>query len=99
MTQSQDEKANEIDDGIGQNTSESVPAIIGRWMLAHPKIVMAILAALLAIQISTNWKPDPDGVNYLCIARNLALHGRLERQGMTHLYYAPGFSILISPAF
>jgi hypothetical protein len=99
MTKSQIPNPNVSTDGIGENPSDSVPSVVARWMLDHPKMVLAILAGLMAIQISANWKPDPDGVNYLSIARTLALHGRLARQGMPHLYYAPGYAILISPAF
>ena len=99
MTKSQIPNPNVVADGVGENQSESIPAIVAHWMLDHASTVLMILAALMAVQISANWKPDPDGVNYLSIARNLALHGRLERQGMPHLYYAPGYAILISPAF
>jgi hypothetical protein len=70
-----------------------------RWIQLHPKIVLGSLLCLLAMQITPAFKPNPDGVNYMSIARNLALHGRLERLGSTHLHYAPGYALVIAPAF
>jgi hypothetical protein len=70
-----------------------------RWVQSHPKSVLGLLLCLLAMQITPAFKPNPDGVNYMSIARNLALHGRLERLGSTHLHYAPGYALAIAPAF
>ena len=45
------------------------------------------------------WKPGGDQVKYLSMARELAQHGKLLALGQRQLYHAPGYSILISPAF
>ncbi|MBA3272648.1 MAG: hypothetical protein H0T11_02090, partial [Chthoniobacterales bacterium] len=55
-------------------------------------------ALLLATQINPWWNATRDGLNYLSIARNIA-DGRLARLGEPHLHYAPGYSVIISPAF
>jgi 4-amino-4-deoxy-L-arabinose transferase-like glycosyltransferase len=69
------------------------------WIERHPWIVAAVFALLLAIQITPQFKMSPDGVSYMSIARNLILHGRLERLGSPHIRYAPGYPVFISPAF
>jgi len=69
------------------------------WLQGHRKLVMLVLVAILAMQISPNFELNPDGVSYMSIARNLALHGRLERLGSAHAHFAPGYAVLISPAF
>ncbi len=60
---------------------------------------MAMLALLLAIQISPWWYPTPDATAYLSIARGIAVNHRLSNLGGVHLAYPPGYPILISPAF
>ena len=49
--------------------------------------------------ISGDWKPDPDSVNYLSMARSLAAHHGLQRLSSPQWYYAPLYPVLISPAF
>lgn len=61
-------------------------------------IILVGYALLLATQISPWWNPTRDGLNYLSISRSIA-DGRFERLGEPHLHYAPGYSVLISPAF
>jgi hypothetical protein len=60
---------------------------------------MALLALLLAIQISPWWYPTPDAAAYLSIARGIATAHRLSNLGGAHLAYPPGYPLLISPAF
>ncbi len=50
---------------------------------------MAMLALLLAIQISPWWYPTPDATAYLSIARGIAVSHRLSNLGGIHLAY-PG---------
>lgn len=62
-----------------------------RWLLA--------LAAVLAVQISPWWFPTPDSAAYLSMARSLASTGTLLRFGSPHLYFSPGYPVVISPVF
>ncbi|MGO9060043.1 MAG: hypothetical protein ACLQU2_22080 [Candidatus Binataceae bacterium] len=66
---------------------------------ARPWRWMALLAVLLAIQISPWWYPTPDAAAYLSIARAIAVTHRLSNLGGVHLAYPPGYPLLISPAF
>ncbi|HEY4312634.1 MAG TPA: hypothetical protein VGN12_24505 [Pirellulales bacterium] len=60
---------------------------------------MSLFAALLATQIVPFWAPTPDGAGYLSIARSIAHGGPVENMGSPKLHYAPGYPLLISPAF
>jgi hypothetical protein len=64
-----------------------------RWL------AFALIAILLAIQITPKLTMSPDGVSYMSIARSLISHGELKRLGSPHLRYAPAYPVLISPAF
>src|SRR5271155_1899480 len=66
---------------------------------ARPWPWIALLAVLLAIQISPWWYPTPDAVAYLSIARGIAVTHRLSNLEGAHLAYPPGYPLLISPAF
>ena len=62
------------------------------WLIA--------LAALLAMQIGSGWLPGPDESSYLSIARSLGMgHGFTRFSGERYLHYAPGYPLLIAPAF
>ena len=65
----------------------------------QPRRWLTVLAFLLAIQISPHWYPTPDGCSYLSIARSIAAGGMPTNLGSRQLYYAPGYPLLISPAF
>jgi hypothetical protein len=65
----------------------------------RPYVVLGSLAALLAIQICPWWCPTPDACAYLSIARSMAAGGPVESLGSPKLHYAPGYPLLISPAF
>ena len=67
--------------------------------LQRPKVVLSLLAALLATQILPLWTPTPDGAGYLSIARSIAHGGPVTNLGSPKLHYAPGYPLLISPAF
>ena len=69
------------------------------WIERRRWMVGVFFALLLAIQITPKFKMSPDGVSYMSIARNLILHGRLERLGSAHIRYAPGYPFFICPAF
>ena len=66
---------------------------------ARPWPWMALIAVLLAVQVSPWWYPTPDAVAYLSIARGIAVTHRLSNLGGAHLAYPPGYPLLISPAF
>jgi hypothetical protein len=65
----------------------------------QPRRWLALLALLLAIQITPTWYPTPDGCCYLSIARSIASGNGPANLGSSQLYYAPGYPLLISPAF
>jgi hypothetical protein len=69
------------------------------WICERPRLIFAILALVLAIQITPNFKLNPDGIGYMSLARNLALHGQWLHLGSAHIHYAPGYSLVIAPAF
>ena len=64
----------------------------------RPAWLFAAIAVLLTLQVSWWWIPTPDSAQYLSMARNFA-HGRVQRLGCPHLYYAPGYPAIIAPAF
>jgi 4-amino-4-deoxy-L-arabinose transferase-like glycosyltransferase len=63
-----------------------------RWWLAG-------LALILATQISCYWYPTPDACSYLSMARSVAHGNGLRNLGSPHLWYPPGYAVLISPLF
>lgn len=64
----------------------------------RPGLWFALLALLLALQVKWWWQPCPDAVSYLSIARHLA-HGELQRCDSPHVVMAPGYPLLVAPAF
>jgi hypothetical protein len=71
----------------------------GLRLLARPRRVLFAVILVLCTLISGNWKVDQDSVGYLLMARSLAQGHGLHRFGLHEWYYAPGYSVLISPAF
>ncbi len=70
-----------------------------RWPHARPKTALAVTAILLATQIGPWWYATKDSSSYLSIARSVA-HGRgLTNLGSPHLWFAPGYSVILSPLF
>ncbi len=69
------------------------------WIERRRWLAFALIAILLAIQITPKLTMSPDGVSYMSIARSLIFHGELKRLGSPHLRYAPAYPILVSPAF
>lgn len=67
--------------------------------LQKPTFVFGGLAILLATQILPWWGPTPDASCYLSMARSVADGGPMTNLGSPKLHYAPGYAILISPAF
>lgn len=68
--------------------------------LSRPWPWLAMLMALMAMQVSGWWwRPGGDAVGYLSMAHSLAATGRMRHLGTDHLYYAPGYPLLISPTF
>ena len=64
-----------------------------------PNSVLFMLAAAQLFQLSSTWIPTRDGAAYLSIARNISSGEGLVRFGEPHLHFAPGYPILIAPAF
>jgi MFS family permease len=61
---------------------------------------LIVFAALLAMQVGSGWLPGPDESSYLSMARSLGTgHGFTRFSGERYLHYAPGYPLLIAPAF
>jgi hypothetical protein len=69
------------------------------WCNEQPRRWLGVFALLLATQISPWWYPAPDAVVYLSMARSVAFDAHLARFGSRQLGLAPGYPLLISPAF
>ncbi len=65
----------------------------------RPAPWLALLALLLLVQIDPWWRPGNDACAYLSIARSVARGGPVERLGSRQIFFAPGYPLLISPAF
>jgi hypothetical protein len=65
----------------------------------RPRLWLTLLAILLAAQIRPWWFPQGDGMSFLSMARSLAFEGRMRNMGSPHLWYFPGYSVLISPLY
>jgi len=68
-------------------------------MSAEPWRWLALLALVLAVQISPWWHPTPDARSYLSMARSFAAGEGMTNLGREQLFYSPGYSFLITPAF
>jgi hypothetical protein len=64
-----------------------------------PIAVFVVVGVVLLIQVSAEWIPTPDAAQYLSMARSLASGNGLTRFGDPHLFHAPGYAVVISPAF
>jgi len=60
---------------------------------------MTLFAGLLATQLTSLWSPTPDAAGYISIARSIAHGGPPTNMGSAKLHYAPGYPLLVSPAF
>jgi hypothetical protein len=68
-------------------------------MVRRPVLWLVLFSIPLAAQVGPLWKPSPDPIGYLSIARQIA-HGQpLRRLGSPSLHYAIGYPILVAPAF
>src|ERR1700685_2781940 len=65
----------------------------------RPALCLAVLGLMLAAQVRPWWLPQGDGMRFLSMARSLALEGRMRNLGSPHLWYFPGYSLLLSPLF
>lgn len=59
---------------------------------------LLLVALLLLMQIASWWVPGRDAAAYLSIAASTA-EGAPARFGSPHLYYAPGYPVLIAPTY
>jgi hypothetical protein len=65
----------------------------------RPGLWLTVLAILLAAQIRPWWFPQGDGMSFLSMARSLAVEGHMRNMGSAHLWYFPGYSLLMSPLY
>lgn len=65
----------------------------------RPRLWLTILAIVLAAQIRPWWFPQGDGMCFLSMARSLAREGHMRNMGSPHLWYFPGYSLLMSPLY
>lgn len=78
------------------------PGWFDRAMLGaenQPALCLTALSFLLVVQISPWWIPTRDACSYLSIARSFVAGHGLANLGSSSLWYSPGYSLLISPAF
>jgi len=68
-------------------------------MSARPWPWLTLLIVLLAMQVGPWWHPTPDARSYLSMARSFVSGEGMTNLGREQLYYSPGYSLLISPAF
>jgi hypothetical protein len=65
----------------------------------RPRLWLTLLSLLLSLQIRPWWFPQGDGMSFLSMARSLAVEGRMHNMGSPHLWYFPGYSLLMSPLY
>ncbi len=65
----------------------------------RPRLWLGLLIVLLMAQVRPWWIPQPDSRSYLSMARSLAEQGRMLNLGREHLWYFPGYSLLLSPLY
>jgi hypothetical protein len=70
-----------------------------RTINERPRLWLTLLALLLAAQIRPWWFPQGDGMSFLSMARSLAVEGQMRNLGRAHLWYFPGYSLLLSPLY
>jgi hypothetical protein len=66
---------------------------------ARPRLWLTLFVMLLLAQVRPWWIPQPDSRSYLSMARSLAEQGRMLNLGREHLWYFPGYSLLMSPLY
>jgi hypothetical protein len=65
----------------------------------RPWLWLTILTIVLAAQIRPWWFPQGDGMSFLSMARSLARDGQMRNMGSPHLWYFPGYSLLMTPLY
>ena len=65
----------------------------------HPRLWLGLLVLLLMAQVRPWWIPQPDSRSYMSMARSLAEQGHMLNLGREHLWYFPGYSLLLSPFY
>src|SRR5580704_2583071 len=65
----------------------------------RPRMWLGLLVLLLMAQVRPWWIPQPDSRSYMSMARSLAEQGRMLNLGHEHLWYFPGYSLLLSPLY
>jgi hypothetical protein len=65
----------------------------------RPRLWLGLFALLLLAQVRPWWIPQPDSRCYLSMARSLAEQGRMLNLGREHLWYFPGYPLLLTPLY
>jgi hypothetical protein len=65
----------------------------------RPHLWLGLFALLLLAQVRPWWIPQPDSRSYLSMAHSLADGGRMLNLGREHLWYFPGYPLLLSPLY
>ncbi len=85
------------DKTLNQRIIELFEVLSGR---RYRRWVCIGLLLLFAMQIHSYWwRPAGDATSYLSMARSMAQTGKMTNLGSEKLYYAPGYPLLISPAY
>jgi hypothetical protein len=85
-----------------QSGSEPLSSRLERALLSvnqRPRLWLGLFMLVLLAQIRPWCIPQPDSRSYLSMARSLAEQGRMLNLGREHLWYFPGYSLLLSPFF
>ena len=83
----------------GASRPPSLERWIRRFATRHWFCIGIFATVLFALQIRSWWSPTPDVTGYFSIARSVWAGGGLSNLGNRVLHYAPGYPLLISPAF
>src|SRR5580700_5419305 len=91
-----------LDDSVSVATRDSWSLRLERAVRSvnqRPGLWLGLLAVVLMAQVRPWWIPQPDSRSYMSMARCLAEQGRMLNLGREHLWYFPGYSLLLSPLY
>src|SRR5580693_3242396 len=91
-----------LSDSVSQTNRGTWSFPLERALLSvnrRPRLWLGLLVLLLMAQVRPWWIPQPDSRSYLSMARSLAEQGRMLNLGREHLWYFPGYSLLLSPLY
>ncbi len=85
--------------GAGEDRKEGALGLVAQAIEDRPRMAFLLLFVFLCLQVRPHWYPTPDSCAYLSMARSVANGEGLLRFGSEHLWYPPGYAVLLSPFF